>query len=134
MEILMRYLSVFVLTSVALIGVAYAHDGKPSTEYEKCLNRAGAVDPEALECMSAEFTRQDKRLNTAYQKLMSALSPAQKKRLQEAQRLWVKYTEANCAFYYDPDGGTSARQSSNQCEIDARAARAAELETLKKSY
>jgi len=65
---------------------------------------------------------------------MSALSPGQKKHLQEAQRLWVKYSEANCAFYYNPDGGTSARQGSIQCEIDARASRAKELEDLRNYY
>ncbi len=92
---------------------------------------AGGVDPEILECLSAEFSRQDQRLNTVYQKLMSTLSSGQQQRLQAAQRLWVKYTEANCAFYYDPDGGTSARQSASQCQIDARVSRAKELEDLR---
>ena len=45
-----------------------------------------------LDCMGAEAERQDKRLNDV---LMNELKPERKKELQEAQRLWIKYTEAN---------------------------------------
>jgi uncharacterized protein YecT (DUF1311 family) len=54
-----------------------------------------------LDCLGAEAQRQDKRLNDAYKKLMNELKPERKKQLQEAQRLWVKYTELNCNFYLD---------------------------------
>lgn len=50
--------------------------------------------------------------------------------MQEAQRLWLKFTKANCDFYYDPDGGTAARLAANQCAVDARAGRAKELEMV----
>lgn len=105
-----------------------AQQPKLTAEYGKCIDQAGAVDPKILDCMSDEYSRQDKRLNQAYKKLLAQLTPERKKELQEVQRLWVKYTEANCGFYYDPNGGTSARQFANQCSIDARASRAAELE------
>lgn len=134
MEDALKLSTLLFLTFITLPVVAYSHEAKMTSAYDKCITRAGAIDPEILECMSAEFLRQDKRLNAAYQKLISVLSPNQKKGLQEAQRFWVKYTEANCAFYYNPDGGTSARQSANQCEIDARASRAKELEDLRKHY
>jgi uncharacterized protein YecT (DUF1311 family) len=101
-------------------------------EYSRCIEKAGAVDPLVLECISDEYTRQDKRLNAAYRKLMSSLKGERKKQLLEAQRLWSKYTEANCGFYYDPDGGTSARMLSAECEVTARIERASELEDLAK--
>jgi uncharacterized protein YecT (DUF1311 family) len=107
-----------------------AEEPKLTHEYSKCIERSGAVDPKILDCMSAEYIRQDKRLNQAYKKLLNQETPKRKKELQEVQRLWVKYTEANCDFYYDPNGGTLARQSANQCSIDARASRATELESL----
>ncbi|QPI53185.1 DUF1311 domain-containing protein [Massilia antarctica] len=82
------------------------------------------------ECMSAQYAVEDKRLNVAYRALLAPLQGARKNQLQEAQRLWLKYTEANCGFYADPDGGTSARLAAHECAVSARAARAAELEEL----
>lgn len=116
---------------VALLApAAFAQSPKLTGEFSKCIDRAGAVDPAIVECMSAEFGRQDKLLNQTYKKLLAQLSPVQAKKLQDAQRLWVRYTESNCAFYYDPDGGASARQSANQCAIDARASRTKELDNF----
>jgi uncharacterized protein YecT (DUF1311 family) len=66
-----------------------------SAEYSKCIEQSGGTDPGMLDCMGTEDDRQDKRLNEAYKKLMDALKPERRKELQEAQRLWIKYTEAN---------------------------------------
>jgi uncharacterized protein YecT (DUF1311 family) len=82
--------------------------------------------------MAAENALQDKRLNKAYKTLMGKLEPERRKQLQEAQRLWLRYTEMNCDFYYDPNGGTAARAASNECSVRARAVRARELEELAK--
>ena len=83
-----------------------------------------------LDCIVAEAERQDKRLNDVYKKLMNELKPERKKELQEAQRLWIKYTEENCNFYLDPDGGTAARLAASECPVLAKAARAKELENF----
>lgn len=110
---------------------AIAADLPPRTkEYSRCIEKAGAVDPAVLECISAEYDRQDKRLNAAYRKLMGSLNGERKKQLLEAQRLWGKYTEANCTFYYDPDGGTMARMQAAECGVTARIERASELDDL----
>lgn len=110
-----------------------AADLPPRTKaFGRCIEKAGAVDPAVLDCISDEYGRQDKRLNAAYRKLMGSLKGERKKQLLEAQRLWGKYTEANCAFYYDPDGGTMARMQAAECGVTARIERAAELEDLAK--
>jgi uncharacterized protein YecT (DUF1311 family) len=101
-----------------------------SSVYSKCIERAGAVEPEITECMAAENALQDKRLNKAYKNLVGKLTSERKKHLQEAQRLWLRYTDSNCSFYYDPNGGTAARTMSNECSVQAKAARAQELEDL----
>jgi uncharacterized protein YecT (DUF1311 family) len=101
-----------------------------SVEYSKCIEQSGGIDPGMLDCMGAEAERQDKRLNDAYKKLMNELKPERKKELQEAQRLWIKYTEVNCNLYLDPDGGTAARLAASECPVLAKAARAKELENL----
>ena len=62
---------------------------------------------------------------------MAQLSPARKKQLQDAQRAWIKYRDANCNFYADPDGGTMATVNANDCFMSATEARAKELEGFK---
>jgi uncharacterized protein YecT (DUF1311 family) len=101
-----------------------------SAEYSKCIEQSGATDPGMLDCMVAEAERQDKRLNDAYKKLMNELKSERRIELQEAQRLWLKYTEANCNFYLDPDGGTAAKLAASECPVLAKAFRAKELENF----
>lgn len=114
------------------LSLASAGGAKLSPAFDKCITKAGAVDPAVLECIGNEHEVQDRRLNSSYKALMAKLDAPRKKQLQEAQRLWLKYVEANCDFYYDPDGGSSARMMSAQCSVDARAQRAGELENLAK--
>lgn len=98
--------------------------------YEACLKQSESITPRILDCMSTEYERSDKQLNLTYQKLYKQLSINRRLSLQNAQKLWISYTEANCGFYYDPDGGSDARLSANQCAIDARHSRAKELASL----
>lgn len=110
---------------------AFGQEKDPlSAEFSTCIEQSGGTDPGMLDCLGAEAERQDKRLNDVYKKLMNELKPERKKELQEAQRLWIKYTEANCNFYFDPDGGTAARLAASSCPVLAKAARAEELENF----
>lgn len=103
-----------------------------STGFEKCMDKAvSTVD--MIDCMTKENTSQDKRLNRAYKSLMETLSAERKKKLQEAQRAWIKYRDANCDYYNDPDGGSMARIAANNCVLDATASRAQELENFLKA-
>jgi uncharacterized protein YecT (DUF1311 family) len=83
-----------------------------------------------LECGDAEYKLQDIRLNKAYKALQQNLNIERKKQLQETQRLWIKFKESNCNFYFDPDGGSMARLNANSCLILSTADRAKELENL----
>jgi uncharacterized protein YecT (DUF1311 family) len=80
--------------------------------------------------ISAEFTRQDARLNANYKRLMSKLSAKRKEGLLEAQRAWTKFRDANCSFSYDPEGGSAALLASNNCMLNVTADRARELKNL----
>jgi uncharacterized protein YecT (DUF1311 family) len=109
---------------------AFAQQDDLSAEYANCIEQSGGADPAMLDCMGAEEKRQDKRLNDAYKKLMNELSAERKKALQDAQRLWLKSMQANCDFYLDPDGGTAAKLAAAECPVQAKAARAKELENF----
>lgn len=116
-----------VLACTAL--AASAQDAALSPQYASCMDKSGGVTMNMIDCIVAETSRQDARLNRVYKKAMGTLeSPERKKQLQTAQRAWIKFRDANCDFYYDPDGGSMARVSANQCMLTSTANRAQEIE------
>lgn len=108
-----------------------AQDTALSPQHAACMDKAGGVTLAMVECMVSELGRQDKRLNTAYGALMVELAPERKKQLQSAQRLWLQYRDANCSFYFDPDGGSLARVAAQGCQLQMTAQRAQELTDLR---
>ncbi|MDP3876717.1 MAG: lysozyme inhibitor LprI family protein [Methylobacter sp.] len=116
---------------MAVVQSVVAEDQLDNPAFSACMEQAGGVTNAMIECMGAETARQDVLLNQAYQAVMGGLTPERKRQLQEAQRLWLKYRKANCDFYYDPDGGSMARVSANDCFMAMTAARAKELEGFK---
>jgi uncharacterized protein YecT (DUF1311 family) len=98
-----------------------AADSEMTQEYLTCLDKSNGVTIEMIDCTSAETTRQDARLNENYKRLMSKLSEKRKKTLLEAQRAWIKFRDANCSFYYDPEGGSAARLNAKDCFLHATA-------------
>ncbi len=121
-------LSAFALLFSTVQLVAAEND--MSGEYKACMERSNGVTGEMLDCMGAEFTRQDARLNENYKRLMSKLSAKRKEALLEAQRAWIKFRDANCNFYYDPEGGSAAHLAGTDCNLNTTADRAAELRNL----
>lgn len=115
---------------VALPLAGWAEDLPLSKTYSQCMEKSDGVTAAMVECITAEYKRQDAHLNQAYKALAKDLSAARKKQLQEVQRAWLKFRDANCAFYDDPDGGTLARVLSNECMMTLTAQRAKELEAL----
>jgi uncharacterized protein YecT (DUF1311 family) len=111
-------------------GLTSAADREMTKEYLTCLDKASGVTVEMVSCISAETKRQDVRLNENYNKLGAKLSANRKKALLEAQRAWIKFRDANCRFYYDPDGGSSARVAADECLLNATADRVRELKLL----
>jgi uncharacterized protein YecT (DUF1311 family) len=100
-----------------------------SNSYKICMDKAiSTID--IIECTNTENSVQDKRLNVAYKKLISRQNAARVKQLTEVQKLWIKYRDANCGFYYDPDGGSMARILANDCMLQMTKDRAIELESL----
>ena len=121
--------------SVALFWSTGLFAAKDMTkEYLTCVDKGEGVTDKTLDCISAEFDRQDTRLNDAYKKLISKLSKDRAKSLVEAQRAWIKFRDANCGFYNDPDGGSAAHIAGNECMLNATVERANELENLLSGY
>jgi uncharacterized protein YecT (DUF1311 family) len=78
---------------------------------------------ELVDCFSKARAQSDAQLDSLYQNIQKKLNASDAQRLTEAQRLWIKYREANCAaeraLY---DGGTAAHPAYLGClEAMARA-------------
>ena len=126
MKSLKRFCATLAIAAVS--SAASAHETGLSKQYTACMDKAGGTTFGMIECITTENQRQDSQLNKAYMALMADLPPPRKVHLQDAQRAWIKYRDANCAFYADPDGGTLARVNANSCMLTATAERARELE------
>ena len=109
---------------------AIAGDSKFTKQFTICMNDSSGVMPDMIACVEEETKIHDARLNGAYKTLGEQLTRERKKALLAAQRLWIQYRDANCAFYADPDGGQMATFRSAECVLDATAIRATELEDI----
>lgn len=108
--------------------LALAQD-KTSAAYKACMDTANTT-ASMNECTNAEIAREDKRLNQAYKKAMAALGPVQKGKLRDTQRIWIKYIDSNCDFYYTLTGGTMDILNGGGCRLSMTSARADELEAV----
>lgn len=116
-----------------LLTVVEAHaQGVPAGEtplqpaYYTCVKAARGVTIALNDCIGNEYGFQDKRLNTAYQRLRKRLSPDKRNTLRDEERAWIADRDKACAP--DNSGGTASLLDSNQCQLDRTAARAAALE------
>jgi uncharacterized protein YecT (DUF1311 family) len=126
------------MTAVVVVGLALflssppvaAADREMTQEYSTCIAQSNGVTVEMINCILAETGRQDARLNENYRRLLSKQRTERKNTLIEAQRAWIKFRDANCGFYGDPEGGSAARMAANECFLNATADRAKELQLL----
>jgi uncharacterized protein YecT (DUF1311 family) len=121
------------LVCLVLSGLACAHaEERTSESYTACLDKANGATSAMQDCIKEELERQDHRLNTAYQALTGSVPEKRRAQLRDAQRKWTAFRDANCRFYFDPEGGSAARLASNECVVTLTADRARELENLKR--
>jgi uncharacterized protein YecT (DUF1311 family) len=69
----------------------------------------------------------DKRMNAAYQKALKDGEAPRQEQLRTAQRLWIQFRDANCAYLFMGEG-TVARIDAAECVRNMTEARARELE------
>lgn len=101
-----------------------------SPKFSACMDKTEGTTNDMLNCVGEETKYQDSLLNKNYKTVIAQLSLDRQKQLKEAQRLWVKYRDANCNFYVDPEGGTMAVLNSASCFMETTAQRAKELANL----
>lgn len=130
----MRGLALGVLAALMVGGFAQA---ATSSDVEKrytpalqhCMDTPEGMSTNGqIQCIAVELTIQDKRLNAAYGKAMSGLTPGQKGKLRAAQRAWVAFRDTDCKSLYDEEWGTLSRIFANDCVLRRTVERTIELE------
>ncbi|MFB9979817.1 lysozyme inhibitor LprI family protein [Mesorhizobium kowhaii] len=93
MRLLLSSLATLILAAPLLGGVARADD---------CANAQDQATTD--ECAGKDFDAADKKLNGAYKQIEARLkdNAASKKLLIDAQRAWVAFRDAECAFQGGP--------------------------------
>ncbi len=109
----------------AALAVAAASKPAAAATTDAC---QGAMTTSAMaECTAAENKAWDQRLNKAYEALKTRIDAGQRTPLLDAQRLWIRYRNANCGFYGMSEG-TIGRVDAAECLRRVTRARACELE------
>lgn len=111
---------------LAVCGAATAAD---NPALKKCMDGANTT-ADMVGCNVEEAKVQDTRLNKAYKIALAAQDGTRKQQLQDLQRLWIKYRDANCGFVGSATGGTIDQVNGTGCVLDMTQARAQELEDL----
>ena len=67
-------------------------------------------------CAAAEFRRADAQMNAVYRKLTATLAAGRRGKLQTAQRAWLVFRDAHCAFEASAfEGGTMRPMEYSAC-------------------
>jgi uncharacterized protein YecT (DUF1311 family) len=73
-------------------------------------------------CEGENFKAADAELNAVYAKLLNKVSPTGRQKLQQAQRSWIAYRDAQCAFdTMGTTGGSIHGMMLSQCLTDLTA-------------
>lgn len=102
-----------------------AHEHWYGGEYQNC---AGST-VDIIQCANGLRDKWDDRLNAAYRQVMESETTAQRTALRDAQRRWIAYRDANCAYYLGGEGSI-ARIETAVCDYVQTRDRARELEMM----
>ena len=121
-----------ILFAVAMLALMAALPAKAEmfgSGFQPCGQKTSTL--EVVQCVEAKTNIADQRLNAAYKALQARIEANQRQPLLAAQRLWVQYRDANCAFYGTWDGSIRQVQAA-ECIRSMTEDRARELEEATK--
>jgi uncharacterized protein YecT (DUF1311 family) len=86
----------FVAPALAVMALLPAEAEMFGPGFQPCGQKTSTL--EVVQCVLAKTNSADRRLNAAYKALQARIEANQCQPLLAAQRLWVQYRDANCAF------------------------------------
>lgn len=125
----MRIIALPLISSAFFATSALAADKSESSCLQIAQNQT-----ELNDCAAQTYKNADRELNTAYKKVMDTLksSPERSKALLHAQRAWLKFRDADCAFLSSNSAGGSINAMNNAlCLSERTTERANSLNKIK---
>ena len=120
-----RALAVLAVAALAASPAPAADD----QTFARCQQKAGGITVELQACNVAELARRDMLLNQTYGQLLSALPVDRQAKLRTAERTWLAFADAECAFRTSSEtGGTDAPLIEESCRLSLVATRVADLQ------
>jgi uncharacterized protein YecT (DUF1311 family) len=98
-------------------------------DYPPCGDQPNTIA--IVECVEEKTRVWDERLNKAFKELPQRIDAGQISQLKDAQRLWIKFRDANCGFYGTQEGTIRQIQAA-ECRRSMTKDRALELENAMK--
>lgn len=77
-----------------------------TADFKSCLQRAGGVVADQLQCAADELRVQDQDLNRVYRTAMEQLNEDERASVQQAQRDWIRNRDSTCGAPPDETGGS----------------------------
>lgn len=107
--------------------LAVAQDWYEGEFATQCSDETTTAD--IVQCTGGLVDKWDARLNIAYKELADTLEADRRRMLRDAQRSWIAYRDANCAFYRSAEGSIAAIEG-NVCIFALTRDRALEIEEM----
>lgn len=98
-------------------------------DYDICAVKSDGVTVAILQCIEAEYERQDAVLNIRYQKLMRQLPRERARNLLQIQRGWIREKTMDCTADATAYGQSAVIQQAH-CELNKTAIRAEQLRRM----
>lgn len=114
---------------IALLPARPAAAAMFGTDSQPCGDKLNTVA--IVDCVQAKTKTWDRRLKAAFQDLKRRIDAGQREPLTAAQRLWVRFRDANCRFYGSQEGSIRQIQAA-ECVRAMTRQRALELERAMK--
>lgn len=99
---------------------------KPAKGAQSCWEIA-ATQGDLTGCAGKDALSADEKLNKSFQAVMCHLGPEEKAQLRAAERAWIAFRDADCAFW-GGGGGSIAPMNALQCRTALSLERAKELD------
>lgn len=87
-----QFLAVALVCCAAATSPAFGEDA----EYTQCMETAGGVTVDMLDCIGAALSRADEALNVAWEEGITDVDAEVGAKLRDAQRQWILYRDTTC--------------------------------------
>ncbi len=118
--------AVVVLAAIAYLGISTYTAAE--TPYDKCVAASGGVMPAIKACGAKQQQSNYGQLNQTYSRVLRSTAPKYQPALRAAERAWIGFRDAECAFRHASEGGgQDASLIASQCQAELTSDRVRQL-------